>query len=65
VLHARERIAARSLELALVEQLSEVGIGVDDADGLAALGGHGLVIPAVRMSEFRRRCCDLASGDRP
>ena len=42
LLHARERVAARALELVGVEQLGEVGIGVDEADDVAP---HGRVLP--------------------
>ena len=32
-LDARQRFVARALELRVIELLSEVGIGVDDAEG--------------------------------
>ena len=47
-----ERLAPRALELVLIEQLAEVGIGVDDADGVAP---HRGVVPAAPMSAIDER----------
>jgi hypothetical protein len=52
LLHARERVAARPLDVVLVEQLGQIGIGVDDADDVAPPGGHGGVIPRLAMSDL-------------
>ena len=49
LLHAGQRLVARTLELRVVELLREVGIGVDDADH-----GGGHVAP-TRMSALVRR----------
>jgi hypothetical protein len=52
LLHARESVAARALDVVLVEHLGEIGIGVDDADDVAPPGGHVGVIPSLAMSDL-------------
>jgi hypothetical protein len=48
LLHARQRVAPRALELVGVEQLREVRIGVYEADDVAP---HGQVLPIQGMSD--------------
>jgi hypothetical protein len=51
-LHAREGVAARPLEIGRGEELAEVRIGLDDADGRVA---HVASIPGTAMSARGRR----------
>ena len=64
--HARERLAARALVVALVEQLAELGIGVDERDGLVA---HTRESYPIAMSARVRRRADARQwsnlGSRP
>jgi anti-anti-sigma factor len=57
-LHARERLAPGALQLALFEQVRQIGIGVDDADLLRHTRSSTRRPGHTRMSENGRRRAD-------